>query len=148
MEETLVNTVKLKNNLKLNFYDASKEIAAGRYYVSLIIRMNVAVKPEMFPAEETPDGEKIGEKIKDATYDKIIEAIGNMIVFEKKRERNFISKTDKDAIFKEMCDSVLTHTSLYYSREDFPQKFILSKYKNRVKELEWKNVQKQETGTI
>ena len=141
MEEKLVNTVTLKNNLKLNFYDASKKIAEGRYYVSLIIRMDVAVKPEMFPAEETPD------KIKGATYDEIIEAIGDMVVFEKKRERNFISITDRDDIFKEMCDSVLTHTSLYYSRGDFPQKFILSQYREQIKELQWKNLQKQETGT-
>ena len=136
MEEKLVNTVTLKNNLKLNFYDASKKIAEGRYYVSLIIRMNVVVKPEMFS----------DNKIKDATYDEIIAIIGDMITFEKKRERNFISETDKDNIFKEMCDSVLTHTSLYYSREDFPQKFILSQYKKQVKTLKWKTLQKQETG--
>lgn len=146
MEEKLVNTVTLKNNMKLNFYDASKKIAKGRYYVSLIIRMDVTVKPEMFPAEETP-GDKIPDKIKGATYGEIIEAIGDMVVFEKKRERNFISTTDKDDIFKEMCDSVLTHTSLYYSREDFPQKFILSQYRKQIKELQWKNLQKKETGT-
>ena len=119
MEEQLVKTVLLENNLKLNFYDASKKIAEGRYYVALIIRMDVSVEPEMF----------IENGAKAATYDEIVAAAGDMIVFEKKSERNFISSDDKDAIFKKMCDSVLTHTSLYYSREDFPKKFILSEYK-------------------
>jgi hypothetical protein len=119
MEEKLVETVLLENNLTLNFYDASKKIAEGRYYVALIIRMDVYVKPEIF----TDNGADA------ATYDEIVGAVGDMIVFEKKRERNFISATDKDAVFKEMCDSVLTHTSLYYSRENFPKKFILSEYK-------------------
>ena len=119
MEEQLVKTVLLNNNLKLNFYDASKKIAGDRYYVALIIRMDVSVEPEMF----------IDNGAKAATYDEIVAAAGDMIVFEKKSERNFISSDDKDAIFKKMCDSVLTHTSLYYSREDFPKKFILSEYK-------------------
>ena len=119
MEERLVNTVLLENNLTLNFYDASKKIAGDRYYVALVIRMDVTVEPEMF----------IDNGAKAATYDEIVAAAGDMIVFEKKSERNFISSDDKDAVFKKMCDSVLTHTSLYYSREDFPKKFILSEYK-------------------
>jgi len=119
MEEKLVKTVLLENNLKLNFYDASKKIAGDRYYVALIIRMDVSVEQEMF----------IDNGAKAATYDEIVAAAGDMIVFEKKSERNFINAADKDAIFKKMCDSVLTHTSLYYSREDFPKKFILSEYK-------------------
>ncbi|WDN87159.1 hypothetical protein BuS5_00127 [Desulfosarcina sp. BuS5] len=119
MEEKLIETVLLENNLTLNFYDASRKIAGGRYYVALITRMDIPVKPEMF----TNNGAEA------ATYDEIVGATGDMIVFEKKRERNFISAADKDAVFKEMCDSVLTHTSLYYSREDFPKKFILSEYK-------------------
>ena len=119
MEEKLVKTVLLENNLKLNFYDASRKIAEGRYYVALIIRMDISVKPEMF----TNNGAEA------ATYDEIVAAAGDMIVFEKKSERNFISSDDKDAVFKKMCDSVLTHTSLYYSRVDFPKNFILSEYK-------------------
>lgn len=120
MEEKLVNTVILANNLKLNFYDESRKIAEGRYYVSLIIRIDIAVKPEMFLVQET----------KNPTYDEIIAAIGkDMIVFEQKRERNFISASEREDIFQEMCDTIMNHSTIYYARDDFPKKFILSEYK-------------------
>ncbi len=128
MEEKLVKTISLDNNLKLNFYDASKKIAGDRYYVSLVVGMDVFIKPEMF-------GDNGSDTV---TYAEIVAALGDMVVFKKKSERNFISAADKDAVFKDMCDSVLAHLSLYYSRKDFPEKFILREYKKVTTSRAWR----------
>jgi hypothetical protein len=37
-----------------------------------------------------------------------------------------------------MCDSVLAHSPLYYSREDFPEKFILREYKKVTTSRAWR----------
>ena len=43
MKEKLIETIELKNGMKLNFYDASRRLAGDRWLISLIIRMEIPV---------------------------------------------------------------------------------------------------------
>ncbi len=127
MEEKLIKTVQLKNNIKIDIYDESKKLAGDRWLVTLLARMDIPVDDALFINEQQPD----------QNIDDIKSVIGDRIVFEQKRERIFIDEQEKDALLSTMMDQFEANTLPYMSRPDFPGKYILKKYKDETKSVKY-----------
>jgi len=122
MEEKPVREISLDNGLTLEIYDQSREAVANRWLVKMAARVAIPVAPISFPrATENPE---------------IADVLGSTIVFEKKKERNFIDGDKKNEVFRVMCDAFLESTRPYLSHPDFGRKYVLKQYKERLAKIE------------
>lgn len=127
MKEKLIKTMDLENGMQLNFYDASRKIAGDRWQISLVVRMEIPVTEVLIkdPGQST---ESVNE---------IVTLLGENVLFEQKRERNFIDETQKAEMFKELYDTFVNSTFVYLSNEAFPRKYIAKKYRKAVEKGSW-----------
>jgi hypothetical protein len=132
MKEKLIKTLDLENGLQLNLYDGSRKLAGDRWLVSLIVRMDVPVT-EVLKRNGRESMENLNE---------IKGMLGDSVMFEKKREKIFIDKTEKETVFKELCDMFLNSSLNYLSKEIFPKQYILKTYKEEVKKKSLLNASK------
>ena len=132
MKEKLIKTIDLENGLQLNLYDGSRKLAGDRWLVSLIVRMDVPVT-EVLKRNGRESMENLNE---------IKGMLGDSVMFEKKREKIFIDKTEKETVFKELCDMFLNSSLNYLSKEIFPKQYILKTYKEEVKKKSLLNASK------
>ena len=122
MEEKLIQTVELKNRMKLIIYDCSRKLAGDRWLVKLIARMEIPVSGVLFHSAS-----QLTE-----TVNEIKNALGEKVFFEQKRERYFIDETEKETIFKELYDNFMKSTLDYLSNDAFPEKYVLKKFREKV----------------
>ncbi len=120
MEEKLIKTIQLKNNIKIDIYDKSKRMAGDRWLVSLFTRMEIPVVKSVFT-----DGNQPGQDMEE-----IKETLGEKVFFEQKRERIFIDEQDKDKLLVSITDRFMDNTLPYLSRSEFPGKYIMKKYRD------------------
>ncbi len=115
MSESLVETLALENNLTLEIYDGSRQIAQDRWVIKFIARLAVPVDP-------------LVADISEVDWDKIKAALGTSLLFEQKRERNFIDVEEKEAVFKSLCENFKATQLPYLTHPEFAKRFILSRY--------------------
>lgn len=126
MENKLVKTIGLKNNLKLKIYDRSKKMAGDRWLVKMIAQVDIPVSsvPEtLHDLQHYPDSDK----------DEILKLLGSVVIFEQKRERFFIDESKKESVFNEVCDHFVKSTINYLSHPDFPKKYVIIKFREKKK---------------
>jgi hypothetical protein len=68
--------------------------------------------------------------------------LGDSVLFEKKREKIFVDKTEKERVFKELCDMFLNSSLRYLSKKAFPKQYILKTYKEEMKKKSLLNARK------
>ncbi len=117
MEKKVIKKIDLKNGLTLNILDESKKIAADRYYVAVNIRIEVPVEKKWFKENE----------IDDQTLQQYRTLMGDVVLFEQKKERNFVEDSKKEDVVKSLCKSVTDHTVKYFNHKDFAKKLIIKK---------------------
>jgi hypothetical protein len=127
MNEKLINTIQLRNRMRLDIFDGSRKLAGDRWLIQLIARMTVPVSEAIFHNSDHSE-----ESIRE-----IRNALGENVLFEQKRERIFIDKSEKDNIFKELYDSFMASTLEYLSHDEFPQKYLLKKFREKVEKGSW-----------
>ncbi len=123
MKEKLIKTLDLENGLQLKIYDASRNLVGDRCIVSLIARMEIPVT-EILERNDPQPTENVNE---------IRDVLGEYVLFEQKREKNFVDTTEREIVYKKMCDIFLGSSLNYLSKETFPKQLILKKYKEKIK---------------
>jgi hypothetical protein len=134
MKEKLIKTLDLENGLQLNVYDASRKLVGDRWLVSMIVRMDVPVTEVLKKNSIQPT----------KSIDEIKSVLGDSVIFEKKRERNFVDTTERVTVFKELCDMFLNSQLYYLSKSIFPKQYILKTYKEEVKKRSLLNAGRDE----
>jgi hypothetical protein len=86
MQEKLIDSIKLENDLILELYDSSRRVAGDRWLVSLVARLEVRVKPEYFQEEDAPH----------LPFEAIRAAVGEKATYRHEKTRNFIVETEKE----------------------------------------------------
>lgn len=114
-----LETITLENGLALRLQDQSRQIAADRWFLCLCARIDV-------PVDALHLAQLQASSVSQAEMRSVL---GDMVVYEKKMERNFVSETDRMAILSECRRSILDNLLPYLSRPDFPGKFILKSYR-------------------
>jgi hypothetical protein len=127
MEEVLIKTIDLENGLELKLYDSSRKLVTDRWFVSLIARIEIPIGDLSLKEDGSPS----------INVDEVRKVLGEKLLFERKRERIFIDEKEKDEIMKEIQDSFLSSSLSYLSHSDFPQKYVLKKFYEKIKKGSW-----------
>lgn len=114
-----IEKIELSNGETLEIFDRSREISADAWLVAMNFRIKIDLS------------KKDLKKIKNLTDKQIKEALGNTIVYEVTRERNFIKNPDKDRVFGEIKDSFLSMNLKYLSHPDFAEKYAFKLYNEK-----------------
>ena len=122
MEEKLIQTVELKNRMKLTLYDCSRKLAGDRWLIKLIARMEIPISGMLF--------HRVFQSTE--TINEIKNTLGEKVFFEQKRERYFIDETEKETVFKELYDNFMQNTLNYLSHDAFPEKYVLKRFREKV----------------
>ena len=127
MEEKLIKTIDLENGLELKLFDASRKLAGDRWLVSLIARIEIPTNDLLL--------KKDGSPLLDV--DEVRKALGEKLLFEQKRDKIFIAEKEKDNVMKEIQNSFLSSSLSYLSYSDFPKKYVLKKFNEKIKKDSW-----------
>ena len=131
MEEKLIKNIDLENGLELKLYDASRKLAGDRWLVSLIARMEIPISDSLLKEDVSPL----------LNVDEVRKVLGEKLLFEQKREKIFIDERKKDEVLKEIQDFFLSCSLSYFSHSDFPKKYILKEFNEKIKKESWcKNI--------
>ncbi|MBU4068363.1 MAG: hypothetical protein KKH84_09075 [Proteobacteria bacterium] len=127
MKEVLIKTIDLENGLELKLLDASRKLAGDRWLVSLIARIEIPTGDSLLKEDGSSS----------LNVDEVRKVLGEKLLFEQKRERIYIDEKEKDEVLKEIQDSFLSTSLSYLSRSDFPQKYILKRFNEKIKKGSW-----------
>ena len=128
MEQTLMKTMDLSNGLKLGIYDISRKLAGDRWYVGMIVRIDIPLT----------DLRSTNQLLSNYSVEEIRDAVGETVRFQEKRERHYIDEREKDAMLLDMMDSFVKTTLSYLSHPDFPGKYVLKEFKENQKQQAWR----------
>ena len=120
---TLLEEIRLPNGLVAEIWDGSRLIAADTTTVVLVVKIPVDLKEEYF---EDP-----------AACRKTARVFGSPLVYEYRNERTFMSVGEREALFNEFLANFKKDVLPYVSKEQFPKRFVLSKYQEMIKDP-WK----------
>lgn len=126
MGEKLIKSIDLENRLTLELYDASRKIAADRWLVSLLARLEIPVR-SMVGEGHAPE----------TSIEEIERMLGERVVFEHKQDRNFIDEEQKAHVLKELYDSFVSSAVAYLSNPDFAKKYIMKRYTEMLNKQSW-----------
>ncbi len=127
MEEVLIKTIDLENGLELKLLDASRKLAGDRWLVALIARIEIPTNDLLLKEDGSPS----------LNVDEVRKVLGEKLLFEQKREKIFIDEKEKDEVMKGIQDLFLSSSLSYFSRSDFPQKYILKRFNEKIKKESW-----------
>lgn len=120
MEPTLIASIPLENGLTLEIKDYSRKVAADRWLIKLVARMEISVT-------DTGFSDKLPQP---APLDQLKAKLGDRIYHEYKVERNFVDGAVKESVLDHMLAGVLTKKA-YYSHPDFGPRCIIKEFVNR-----------------
>jgi hypothetical protein len=127
MEQTLIKTMELSNGLKLDFYDISRKLAGDRWYVGMIARIDIPLTDSLLT----------NQQLSNYSVEEIRNALGEAVRFQQKRERHYIDEREKDDLLNSLMDSFIKRTLNYFSRPDFPNKYVLKEFRTYLKRQTW-----------
>ena len=119
MEETLIDTIRLENRLRLEIYDASRRIAGDRWQVRMLARVQIDLTGDLIP---------IGNG-SDPSVQEMTDTLGDRVLFEYQAERNFVDETEKEAVLNAQKESFLVSARSYLGHPEFPGRYTVKKYR-------------------
>lgn len=125
MNETLIQKIALKNGQTVQLFDASRTIAGDRWQVTLVVRMEIPVDAVSLPDADPPSLEEIKK------------TLGETVIFEVKKQRNFIDETEKQQVLDNMKDTFINISLPYLSHPEFPGRHITRKFSEIKKRRTW-----------
>ncbi|MFH1982793.1 MAG: hypothetical protein ABIL58_13195 [Pseudomonadota bacterium] len=117
----LISDHELENGLLLNVGDESIQIAADRWRVRIRFTATVPVADHYgsIPTGTIPP------------LSEVLAVLGPSALYEKVKDRNFISANDKETVISDIVDTFMKDAAPYLGRATFPGKFILKAFRDR-----------------
>ncbi|MFC1863201.1 hypothetical protein ACFL1Z_04525 [Thermodesulfobacteriota bacterium] len=122
IEGKLIDKIQLKNGLTLEMIDRSRHVAGDRWLVSFQSKIEVEIRSEYF--EDQQEG--------DISFEAAQSTLGEKVTYRYEKIRNFIGEREVKEILDGMKERFLATSLAYLSKQEFPQKLILRKYKDAV----------------
>ena len=110
----LVENISLPNDLVVEIWDASREIARKTTLVKLIIKMKIEIREDYFEDSEH--------------FRQVRNVFGTKQFYEYAKERSFVTTVDKEKVFDELLGDFKRDSVPYLGRPNFPSRFAQSKY--------------------
>lgn len=114
-----IEKIDLSNGETLEIHDRSRIISADAWMVSVVFIINIDLSKKNL------------NNIKNITDKQIKDKLGNTIVYEVIRERNFIKNPNKDKVFGEIKDSFINMNLKYLSHPDFAERYAFKFYNDK-----------------
>jgi hypothetical protein len=127
MQQSLMKTMDLSNGLKLDFYDISRKLAGDRWYVGMIIKIDISINDLLIT----------NQQLSNYSVEEIRNALGDSVRFQQKKERHYIDEREKDALLQDLMDSFIKSTLDYLSHPDFSNKYVLKEFEAYLKRQAW-----------
>ncbi|MGD2126694.1 MAG: hypothetical protein PVG99_11485 [Desulfobacteraceae bacterium] len=119
MSDTLVETISLRNKLKLEIWDVSRILAGDRWLLRLEARISVPLKTEFFDA--IPEKEKF--------FPVLEKVFGSEIPYCHVEEKHFVDPNEKEESFQQCLGYLKNNLLPYLNHPDFLRRFVLSRYR-------------------
>jgi hypothetical protein len=129
MNDKLIKTIVLGNGLNLEIYDHSRKVAADRWLVKIVAKVDIAI--------DYLTSSAFGNSKLHLQIDELKKFFDACIRYEQKRERNFISEKEKDNVFEELLSSFLESSQAYLSHPDFPTRYAAREYLKKKQQSTW-----------
>lgn len=123
----IIEKIDLPNGLSVEFFDYSRGIAGDRWFVGLLARMPVPVRPEYF--ENRPPGS--------ASFEEFTRACGREIDFELRKGRNFVDAQQKVEVLNGLLTRLKEHLLYYMGHPDFAAGFVRRKVNEYEERRNW-----------
>ncbi len=127
LPEAYLESYELPNGLSADVYDYSRRVAGDRWLVGLTIRIEIGVSEADF--DEFEDGKEL--------YEKFRKEHGDSVIFELKKERNFIDQREKDEIFAGLLTSIKQNVLKYMGHQKLAQNFKKKKLEEFRERQKW-----------
>lgn len=124
-EEATVQRVSLENGLAIEIRDESVRVAADRWQVRCVARVEV-------PTSRWTEASDVG----DPSPDEVRAVLGDAVTFDQRRERTFVGAGERDRVFGALRDEILETARTYVARPQFPVRLIRRRYRDAVRERE------------
>ncbi len=126
MEEKRIKQIQLDNRLTLELFDASRKVAGDRWRVTLVTRIEIPVDAVSGdPDEALPPTETLRS------------ALGDPVLFEQIKHRNFIADSEKEAVFEDLCRNFNDTALSYLGHPAFPRRYVLKKFAEYCRRQGW-----------
>lgn len=125
MNETLIQVISLNTGLTVGLFDASRKIAGDRWQVTLLARMEIPIDAVVFDAADRPDASEIKK------------ALGETVLFEVKKQRNFIDDREKQQVLDNMKETFVRISLPYLSHPEFPRRHVARQFATHRKDRTW-----------
>jgi hypothetical protein len=125
MNETLIQKISLDNGQTIKLFDASRKIAGDRWQVTLLVRMEIPVDSVYSDTADRPNASEIKN------------AFGETVIFEVKKQRNFIGEPEKQPVLDNMKDTFIAISLPYLSHPEFPKRHIARQFAEFKKRRAW-----------
>ena len=129
VNEKLIKTIVLGNGLILEIYDHSRKVAADRWLVKMVAKVDISID---YLTNNVNGSSKLNLQI-----DELKKFFDACIRYEHKRERNFISEKEKDDVFNDLLTSYLDSSQSYLSHPDFPIRYAAREYSKKKQQSKW-----------
>ncbi|MGQ9744738.1 MAG: hypothetical protein ACUVQV_01810 [Dissulfurimicrobium sp.] len=123
----LIEKIGLSNGLVVELYDCSRLVAGDRWFVKLLVQAQVKVSAEAFAHLSDAD----------AIFHEFIETRGDVVLFDKKLERNFIDHREKDQVLSYLVQKFKEDTLPYIGHPNFAQGLIKLHIKDFLEKRTW-----------
>jgi len=124
--ERIIDQQKLGNGIQLILFDKSKVTAGDRWLVELRCEAHIPVV-EDFWEMTSEDDPKMQADIRNI--------LGEHLVFESIKQRNFVDERERENVLQEMVRQVYSSMLEYIKRPHFPQEFFKKQYRETRKKL-------------
>jgi hypothetical protein len=115
MARRLVERRELPNGVTLEFWDESRKVAGGRWYVGIR-----AVVPIRLSDHQSDD-------IAPEVMELLRTEVGDHLCFQLSEGKNFVPEDEVDSVREEFKTVFLRNSLSYLSRPDFPSRFVSRK---------------------
>lgn len=111
---------RLLNGLQLEFFDQSNRYFGDYHRVKIVIRCQVALRPEWLTAAPEP-----------LELDQLRALLGDCVTFERSLEQMGVASAQLETVKNNLIDGFLKTTAGYLGSEGFPGRFILQQWQAR-----------------
>ncbi len=133
MDETLfpkelIEEVALKNGLVMRLYDCSRRVAGDRWYVCLLAEIEIPVDENILAREYSGPKEDLLE---------FIEKNGDSVLFQMKKERNFVDEREREGILNNMVDALKGSCTGYMGHSSFGPNYVKKVFEEYLERRNW-----------
>lgn len=123
----LIEEIKLDNGLVLRLFDRSRRVAGDRWYIGLLAEIEIPVK-EDYLKDLHPKREDLKS---------FLEETKGIVVFQMKKERNFIDEREREEVLKGLLNTLKASCVSYMGHGAFGSGCVRKCFKEHCERKNW-----------